>query len=139
MSDKIKALAELLDITDLEEIEEMFPQSLSTYYSVGHSEYRVFEDAEADQACKECIEDLLWAFRPEFLAPYMPKGIEADTIRAIQGERFEDANEPLLALVGDELERLVQDAIGADGRGHFLSGYDGEEREMGIFYIYRTN
>ena len=36
-----------------------------------------------------------------------------------------------------------EDIIGADGRGHFLSSYDGNENEITIddetFYIYRLN
>jgi hypothetical protein len=40
-----------------------------------------------------------------------------------------------------DMDDFVDDAIGADGRGHFLSHYDGnevEDRESGL-YIYRTN
>jgi hypothetical protein len=38
---------------------------------------------------------------------------------------------------------FFKDAILADGRGHFLSSYDGEETEIKVgktwFYIYRQN
>jgi hypothetical protein len=34
---------------------------------------------------------------------------------------------------------FADEAISADGRGHFLSGYDGNENEQDGFYIYRTN
>jgi hypothetical protein len=42
-----------------------------------------------------------------------------------------------------DIDSLVEDAISADGRGHFLSSYDGDENEETVngqtFYIYRTN
>jgi hypothetical protein len=31
----------------------------------------------------------------------------------------------------------MKDAISTDGRGHFISSYDGEENEQGDYYIYR--
>jgi hypothetical protein len=49
----------------------------------------------------------------------------------------EDANELVQSMVGDRLDELVTDAIGADGRGHFLASYDGDEVEGGAAYLYR--
>jgi hypothetical protein len=37
------------------------------------------------------------------------------------------------------LDKFVEDAIEADGRGHFLAYYDGEENEQGDCFIYRVN
>jgi hypothetical protein len=42
------------------------------------------------------------------------------------------------ALLTDE-DDLVDEAISADGRGHFIATYDGEEAEAGRFYVYRIN
>lgn len=39
----------------------------------------------------------------------------------------------------DTCQACVADAIRCDGRGHFLSQYDGEEVEAGEFFIYRLN
>lgn len=40
-------------------------------------------------------------------------------------------------------DALIEDAIRIDGRGHFISGYDGEEHEERVngvtYFIYRTN
>ena len=40
-------------------------------------------------------------------------------------------------------DHFVQDAVSSDGRGHFLSGYDGAENEEKVdgvwYFIYRTN
>jgi len=43
----------------------------------------------------------------------------------------------------EDMDSFVQDAISADGRGNFLSSYDGDEQEIKIdgeyFYSYRAN
>ncbi len=52
----------------------------------------------------------------------------------------------MLALVvagGHELDELAGDAASADGRGHYLAGYDHEENEIKhagrTWYVYRVN
>ena len=58
----------------------------------------------------------------------------------MQGKLCESANELVLALI-DDMDKFVSDAISSDGRGHFLSYYDGEEQEIYIegttFFYYR--
>jgi hypothetical protein len=60
----------------------------------------------------------------------------------MQGKLCEGANELVRALIED-MDAFIEDAIGADGRGHFLSSYDGNEEEIKIndeyFYAYRPN
>ncbi len=137
-TDRAAVLASFLSL-DVEDVQE------ATYgdhtYEADGEEWLVLTDEEADTAAREYIRESVWAFRPEFLADYTHEGIDADTLQAIQGERCEDANAPILALIeaGAGFEDFAADAIGADGRGHFLSQYDGEERESGDFYLYRTN
>jgi hypothetical protein len=60
-----------------------------------------------------------------------------ELIKSFQ-EKFEDGNSDLIGMIGD-FDRFVSDAESSDGRGHFLSGYDGEEVEMGKFFGYRIN
>jgi hypothetical protein len=60
----------------------------------------------------------------------MPEGLTADDIEAMRGDRCESVNDAFLALVGDNFDRLVEDAIAADGRGHFLNTWDGEEYDL---------
>ena len=36
-------------------------------------------------------------------------------------------------------EAVINKAIGIDGRGHFIATYDGEENEVGEYFIYRLN
>jgi hypothetical protein len=51
-----------------------------------------------------------------------------------------DINSELLI---DDFDYFIEDAINCDGRGHFISSYDGEEVEYKyknqVYYIYRTN
>lgn len=109
----------------------------NTYDAAG-AEWGVFTDDEAEEGAREYTIDSLWTFNPEFLEHYCPEGVDADILRLLQ-EHDEDANPALLKLVGDNIDRLINDAIASDGRGYFLSPYDGEEHEAGQFYIYRTN
>ena len=59
-------------------------------------------------------------------------------VKSFQEKHCESANDTILALI-DDLDEFVQDAISSDGRGHFLSSYDGEEVETENYYIYRIN
>ena len=38
-----------------------------------------------------------------------------------------------------DINDFVNDAIGCDGRGHFMSSYDGNEEELNELLIYRVN
>jgi hypothetical protein len=107
-------------------------------FSVCRREYSVLTDAEADSAAYAYIKESLWAFNTSFILAHSKLPAEAEEmIRSFQ-EKCEGANETILALIVD-LDHFVEDAICADGRGHFLSSYDGEEVESGQFYIYRNN
>lgn len=63
-------------------------------------------------------------------------------IRAAQERLYEGANAIIHALI-DDLNDFVDDAIAADGRGHFISSYDGEEHEVTVdgetYYVYRLS
>jgi hypothetical protein len=96
----------------------------------GSSEYRVLCTEEAaDAACKAYIEDSLWAFNASFLGFETGLGEEAFSCFA---ELCESANDAVRAIVDGTcgIDALVESAICADGRGHFLSHYDGEENEV---------
>ncbi len=104
-------------------------------------EWLVLDDVEADTSARESILDSVWAFNADFLASYFPGGLTPEDVNNMRGDRCEDFNPAALALItaGSGLDSFVEDAIGADGRGHFLAGYDFEEGESEGFYIYRTN
>lgn len=102
--------------------------------------YLVLTDAEADEAVTERIREDLWAFNPSFLAG--ETGIDQDVYEAIANNgKCESNNDAIYSLVKSTcgLESLVAEAVATDGRGHFMSSYDGEENEEGDYYVYRTN
>lgn len=137
--DKRQALAKYLEI-ELDEV-EVDPWGHGIFEAAG-GEYRVLTDEEADEALRENIRESIWAFNPEFLRHYIADGaLSAESLGLLMKDGYEDNNAPLLALVGTDFEQLCEDAAQADGRGHFLSGYDGEENETEdlSFYIYQTN
>lgn len=73
---------------------------------------------------------------------YLQTGMSTDDmIKQIQGQ-YESGNDQLIRLIGD-FDRFVSDAISSDGRGHFMSSYDGNEYEYQedgeYYYVYRTN
>jgi len=112
-------------------------------------DYLVCDDAEADQAVKENILESLWTFRASFIRSHMsykPEPREADkvekAIEEIQSKLCESA-QPIIRSMIKNLDHFIADAISADGRGHFLASYDGEEVEHDYngetYYIYRLN
>lgn len=131
---KKEALTKFLEIeTDEIEVNQYNEAILEAN---GH-EYLVCTDEEAGEEAKERILDSIWAFNPEFLRAHLPDGMTEDVIKTIQ-TLCEGANEPLKAMIED-IDHFVDDAISTDGRGHFISGYDGEENEEDEYFIYRVN
>lgn len=111
----------------------------STYedslYDVGlKNEFLVLTDEEADEKAKEYILDTLWAFDTHFLQSHT--GVDSEIFKLL-ADKCESANEAILRMIKDE-DEFVADAIVADGRGHFINSYDGEEHEVEDFYIYKT-
>ena len=134
---RIKALAKHLELTKEEE-KEIYYESYDIY-CYGNQEYLVLTDDEADEKVAENIKDSVWAFNPSFLSSH--SGIDEGVFKLLQ-EKCESANEAVLKLIKD-FDKFVEDAVGTDGRGHFLSSYDGEENDHEhdneTYYIYRTN
>lgn len=142
--------------------DDMKSVTVDRYYSNCYSEYRyetcgeefyVLEDERAYALAFRLIEAELWAFTTDFIAEHLKHDIvycehpvNLDdlrlAIRAAQERLCEGANALILALI-DDLEEFVDDAIAADGRGHFISSYDGEEHEVTVdgetYYIYRIS
>lgn len=112
-----------------------------TEFDYGRSTYQVLTDKEADKAAGAYIEESLWAFNAQFLA--YETELPIDVFQALQ-DKCEGANDTFRKLIDATcgIDRIVNEAIAADGRGHFLSSYDGEENEQRAgdewFYIYRS-
>lgn len=134
--EKKAALAKFLG----EEIEDICESSYSDdVFESGRMEYLVLTDSEADEKAAESIKDSVWAFRPEFLANYTD--LPEEVFTAMQA-KCEDANDPILRIIkGTDggIQGFIDEAISADGRGHFLASYDHDEGEAGEFFIYRIN
>jgi hypothetical protein len=95
--------------------------------------YYGFEDTYYDEDTEEDVE-----IGDDEEVFYMNAGMSLEEhIKEIQ-EKYEDGNQELLRLI-DDIDDFVDDAVSSDGRGHFLSSYDGNENEEGKYYIYRTN
>ena len=133
-SKNARALAQYLEIGE----GEIEATSYGSFRTGRDSDYLVYTDEEADNAAREAILDSVWAFRAEFLEAH---GVPAEVSKALL-PLCEGANPALLKLMRD-VEHFVLSAIAADGRGHFLSMYDGEEHLERVdgetFFIYREN
>lgn len=148
--EKILAISKASESTVIEAID---------YFDDG--DWIAYTDDEADEAVTDVIMNSLWAFKTEFLCEYL-HGVETESqinaIRKLQETLCEDANPILEALLRDSPHKhkpgvytggdvgfmcLLIDAIAADGRGHFLSSYDGNEHEVSIndtdYFVYRVN
>ena len=125
------------NLTEIEEYEE------------NNGDYLVLTNSEADEKAAEYIKDSLWAFNASFLAG--ETGIDDEVFKAIQDNGKCEGNNNAIESCIDDMESFVNAAISADGRGHFLAGYDFEENEETVniygegdaanatFYIYRVN
>lgn len=133
---KVEALAKFLDVSE-KEAEKLIEDEY----------YLVLTDDEADEKAKEEIKQSLWAFNADFIAEHC-KNTEKmdsyeyddfiDSLKIVQSRQAESANGLVLALI-DDLDEFIDDAIGADGRGHFIALYDGGENEQDGYFIYRQN
>lgn len=137
---KKEALALYLEVNKEELDESKYDSDIFIH---GNAEYLVLTGKEMDQRTEEYIMDSLWAFNSDFIGSH--SNLNAPALKALskmQAELCEDANELVKAVIRD-IDHFVKDAVLSDGRGHFLSGYDGEENEIEhkkvMFYIYRTN
>ena len=118
---------------------------------IDSQDYLVLTDEEADEAVREEIEEMVWAFTPSFLSAHT--GVKESVFKLLQNE-CEDSNDAIKSMIKD-FDHFVEDAVACDGRGHFLAGYDHEENsetyasvvregrcyktEKMTYYIYRRN
>ena len=134
---KEKALAEFLGVKE-NEVEE---NSWGTYSTISSDEYLVLTDEEADEKAYSEIEESLWAFNAEFIIEMCGLNSGVESLRTMQKNSCEDCNDFIRAIIKGTcgMECFVESAIESDGRGHFISYYDGEENEQGKYFIYRIN
>lgn len=134
MKTKLQTMAEFLECdVDQVDVETYDNNAFSCGSSSG--EYLILTNEEADQSAEDYIKDSVWAFTPSFLERHT--GIDEEIFEMLQ-DKFESSNEVITNSIKD-MEEFIADAIGSDGRGHFISSYDGEEEELNDFFIYRIN
>jgi hypothetical protein len=106
------------------------------------AEYLVLTEDEADEKAGDYIEETLWAFTPSWMA--CETGLPEEVFTALQ-DKCEDANDAVRKIVDSTvgIDEIVNRAVQADGRGHFIASYDGAEQEIELdghyFLIYRVN
>ena len=137
MDNKIKALADFLG----KSVENLRDNGDNYFQVVDGYEYLVLTDGEAGEKAQEYIEDSLWAFNAEFILESC--GLDSgsnviESLRKMQEDSCEGCNDFIRALIDGTcgIDEFAAQAILADGRGHFLSIYDGEEGEQGGYFIY---
>ena len=110
----------------------------------GSREILVCSDHSANVKAKAYIRDSLWAFRSSFILDQSRVKSSPEVVQAlekVQTELCESANEFVFALL-KSFRNFCQKAVEADGRGHFLSCYDGEEHSIKVgntTYFYYFN
>ena len=143
---KIEELRKYLLEANIINKEELYFISVSHYneniYEINGNgmEFLVLTDEEADNTVVEEIEQSLWAFNTDFILEHSIfdyDDISRKIIKAIAG-LYEDGNEAMKKII-DNFEVFVEEAIESDGRGHFISQYDGNEIETENYYIYRMD
>ncbi len=111
---------------------------------VGSDErYLVLTDQEANEAVKEYIKESICYFNASYIAIY--SRLSKEVIEHLQEKHVavyggqEEINDLLIRELTIDFNRFVINVIEEDGRGHFLSSYDGDEHETGDFYIYQID
>lgn len=101
--------------------------------------FLILNEGQADLQAREVILDTAWAFNADFLAELT--GIDQSVYECLQ-RLSEDANTAVLKLIEATcgVDKFVQAAIDADGRGHFIAAVDGEEIAVSIkgirYFVY---
>lgn len=144
MENRIKALANFLEV-ETDEITENDWENNA--FDCNGETYLVLTDEEADEKAREEITESLWAFNADFIISHTSTYEDMDnyefqaavnSLRKAQESACESLN-PLVRALIEDMDDFVEDAIMSDGRGHFISRYDGEENEENGFYIYRVD
>lgn len=91
---------------------------------------------KADTAVAKYIRGSLCYFSPTFL--YDMTGLPLEVFEALANCDFSD-HEAYFRLIQATcgIEDFIETAIDCDGRGHFLSSYDGKEREIDGYFLYK--
>jgi len=92
-------------------------------------------EEEANKAARPAVEDSICYFRPDFLAAH--SDVPEEVFVFLASKCF-DNNEAYKSMIYD-VDDFIDDAIDADGRGHFLNTYNSKEYEIGEYFLYQIN
>ncbi len=103
-------------------------------------DYLAGNDDDMNDAVKEEIKNSCWAFNPGFLAEQTDLPIQVFEALVQQCESAQEAIEKLIDKTCG-MDEFCEAAESADGRGHFLNRYSGDEESAEVegitFYAYR--
>jgi hypothetical protein len=109
----------------------------------GYNEYLILTAKESYKEASVRIKESLFAFRYEPIEDFLKINVSKRTYEKITAELCEDANELILAWLGNNLKKFIDYVIKTDGCGQCISYYDGQEEEINYngkyFYVYRLN
>lgn len=133
---KVAALAEFLGCEGEEDQIEVSKHD-DCMLCYGGSDYVVLDDDEAQERFTDYVAESLWAFNADFLSGMT--GMSRKVFECL-AECYEDSNEAVRAIIDATcgLDDFVEAVANTDGRG-MMAGYDGEEHEVGDYYIYWMN
>lgn len=125
----------------ISQIKKQFENVSQLTINIDGDEYLMLSDDEANMRARREIRDSLWAFLSSFIRSHSSVDIPEKYIEKMQSEMCEQCNEIIYGLIKDNFDEFVEDAIDADGRGHFIATYDGKEIELKTddetIYLYR--
>jgi len=103
------------------------------HWGSGDMEVAFATDEMADKAVYMDIMDSLFAFNTDFLMRFIKRGISEEAVLSMQ-QQSESGNAALRSWLKNKKE-FVEEAVASDGRGHFLSPYDGSERTLEEYHL----
>ena len=137
----IVALGLNLGLSPAEALEDISGED--NQYRYAGTDYFVGTYEAAVEAVKEYIKESAWAFNANFLAAFCD--IPEEVFTALQ-DKCEGANEAVLTCIeraDGGLDEFTEQAISADGIGHFLNSWDGSDDTQTVdeikYTICRTN
>lgn len=125
---------------EVEENEYVFDEKYNEL-AVNGANYLILTDEEANDLAYNWIKESVWAFKSELLEELT--SMDAEVFEVLQ-EKYEGANDAILKVIESTcgLDTFVETVIKYEGRGYFISFYDGNEECIKLddndLFIYRV-
>lgn len=102
---------------------------LDMYETDDGKEWAVGTQAQVNKAVRATIDENLWTFNADFIGKIVGlSASEKKSLRKMQEVMSDECNLLVRRIVGERnIDRLVKEALAADGAGNMLSTYDGKE------------